>query len=126
MKVIGLALASMFLAFVGLSAQGAGGKNDSKGFDGKWVMTTVSEQVQTETVTFKIDGTKVSGTFEAPEGNFPLTGQLVDGRLRFSVAPTPTIQITFVGGLKNDGTLAGTFNGPNGPLNWTAQRPKSF
>ena len=74
----------------------------------------------------KVDGTKVSGTI-TDDKERPLSGQFKDGKLDFSVTlnPNSSFRVTFKGVLKDDGTLAGTFNGPDDSArNWTAKRVK--
>lgn len=95
---------------------------------GKWDMTAETPQGTTPvTLVMKLDGRKVTGTIAGPQGEIPLEGEFTDGKLSMTI----TIQggggdmsITFNGALKEDGTLAGTFDFGQGAMNWKATRAK--
>jgi hypothetical protein len=91
---------------------------------GKWKMTVdVESSDRTSTLDIKLDGNKVSGTCTAPSGEFPLSGELTDGKLTFTMN-YQNLKLMFSGGLKDDGTLAGTMDYGQGPNNWKAERIK--
>ena len=95
---------------------------------GKWDMTAETPQGATPvTLVMKLDGKKVTGTLAGPQGEIPLEGEFADGKLTMTI----TIQggggemsVTFNGTLKEDGTLAGTFDFGQGAMNWKATRAK--
>lgn len=91
---------------------------------GKWKMTVeVDSGDRTSTLEIKLDGKKVSGTTTAPSGEYPLVGELADGKLSFSME-YQNLKLVFTGALKDDGTLAGTVDWGEGPYIWKAERIK--
>jgi len=91
---------------------------------GKWTMTVnVASADRVSTLDLKLDGPKVSGTCTAPSGEFPIKGELVDGKLTFTM-DYQNLKLVFTGGLKDDGALAGTMEYGQGPNDWRAERIK--
>jgi hypothetical protein len=95
---------------------------------GKWDMTAETPQGTTPvTLVMKLDGKKVTGTMSGPQGEIPLEGEFADGKLSMTITiqgGSGDMSITFTGALKEDGTLAGTFDFGQGAMNWKAQRAK--
>jgi hypothetical protein len=96
---------------------------------GKWDMSAETPNGTTAvTLVIKLDGKKVTGTMTGPQGEMPHEGEFVDGKLTTAI----TIQgnggqmnITFSGAMKEDGTLAGTFDFGQGAMTWKATRAKN-
>ena len=95
---------------------------------GKWSMNIQMDQgARQATLDVKLDGRKVGGTIASEMGATPIAGEYVDGKLVFSMTMqtgSGDLQIGFTGGLKEDGTLAGTLDFGQGAVNWTAVRMK--
>lgn len=97
---------------------------------GKWdVSAETAQGTMASTLNLKVDGKKVTGTMASQMGESPLEGEFADGALKFSI----TIQtnnggatVSFVGTLKENGTLAGTLDYGQGAMAWTATRPKGL
>lgn len=96
---------------------------------GKWDMSAETPQgTQTVTLVIKLDGKKVTGTMTGPSGEIPHEGEFVDGKLTTAISIQGnggSMNITFTGGLKEDGSMAGTFDFGQGPLTWKATRAKN-
>ena len=95
---------------------------------GKWTMAVETQNGAMNTaLDLKQDGKKVTGTMSGQQGDAALAGEFADGKLTFSIkfqGNNGEMQLTFVGSLKADGSLAGTMNYGQGELNWTATRAK--
>jgi hypothetical protein len=95
---------------------------------GKWnLTTTVNGNEMANLLTVKLDGKKVTGTLAGQAGEIPLEGEFADGKLSFSISVPSngnTIQVSFNGAFKTDGTLAGSLDYGQGPVAWTATRVK--
>jgi uncharacterized lipoprotein YajG len=95
---------------------------------GKWDMTAETPQGATPvTLVMKLDGKKVTGTLTGPQGEIPLEGEFADGKLTMTITiqgGAGEMSVTFNGTLKEDGTLAGTFDFGQGAMNWKATRAK--
>lgn len=73
------------------------------------------------------DAKKVAGTITSPQGEAPLEGTVVEGKLTFSISINSNgadLSITFVGTQQKDGTLAGTLSFGQGDMTWTAVKEK--
>jgi hypothetical protein len=96
---------------------------------GKWDLSAETPQgVTAATLVIKLDGKKVTGTMTGPQGELPHEGEYVDGKLTTAITIQGnggTMNITFTGGLKEDGTMAGTFDFGQGAMNWKATRAKN-
>jgi hypothetical protein len=96
---------------------------------GKWDMSADTPNgTQSVTLVIKLDGKKVTGTMNGPQGEIPHEGEYVDGKLTTSISIQGnggSMNITFSGGLKEDGTMAGTFDFGQGAMNWKATRAKN-
>ena len=101
------------------------GSSAPAAIDGKWTMTVeVESPDRVSTLELKLDGSKISGAILTPSGGeYPLTGEVADGKLRFT-APYRDLTLKFDGGLKEDGTLAGTLDYGETPVSWKAERIK--
>lgn len=101
---------------------------DTSKIDGKWTLDIVSDQgSMSASLDIKSEGNKVTGTISSPQGDAPLVGEYVDGKLAFGISidsPEGSMAIGFAGTMKEDGTLAGTLTGPFGEALWTAVRVK--
>jgi hypothetical protein len=95
---------------------------------GKWDMTAETPQGTTPvTLVMKLDGKKVTGTMAGPQGEIPVEGEYAEGKLTMSITiqgGSGDLSITFTGALREDGTLAGTFDFGQGAMNWKATRAK--
>ena len=98
------------------------------GVAGKWILTVETQNgTMNPTLDLKVDGKKLTGTITGPQGDAPLTGELADNKLTFSInvqTNNGNMKIDFAGTLKADGTLAGTMAFPQGEIPWTGARPK--
>jgi hypothetical protein len=96
--------------------------------DGKWNMSLDGPQgPMSILVTFKVDGTKVTGTLSSQMGETTLEGQFADGVLNFGISfdgGGGTMQIAFAGKLTDENTMAGSLSGPMGDIPWAATRVK--
>jgi hypothetical protein len=96
---------------------------------GKWDMSAETPQGTTPvTLVIKLDGKKVTGTMAGPQGEIPMEGEFADGKLTWSISfqgNGGSMNITFNGTLKDDGTLAGTFDFGQGEMKWSATRAKN-
>jgi hypothetical protein len=96
---------------------------------GKWVLTLVTENfTSTPTVSFKVDGEKLTGTYTSRYGEFPLEGTLKGPAIQFSLSLTAegtTVTMSFLGEVLADETMKGKATiGELGDATWTAARPK--
>ena len=67
-------------------------------------------------------------TMSGPQGEIPMEGEFADGKLTMSISfqgNGGSMNITFNGALKDDGTLAGTFDFGQGEMKWSATRAKN-
>jgi hypothetical protein len=96
---------------------------------GKWDMSAETPQGTTAvTLVIKLDGKKVTGTMASQQGETPLEGEFADGKLKWSIVfqgGGGEMNILFNGALKDDGTLAGTFDFGQGEMKWSATRSKN-
>jgi len=73
------------------------------------------------------DAKKVTGTISSQMGDANLEGEVVDGKLSFHFtmnANGSDIAVSFAGTQQKDGSLAGTLEYGQGPVNWTGTREK--
>ena len=98
-------------------------------FAGKWNVNVQNPNGNVDsTMDLKVDGKKVSGTLSSQMGDAKLEGEIADAKLTvwFSMdANGQTLNITFVGTMQKDGSLAGTLSFGQGELNWTATKAKN-
>jgi hypothetical protein len=96
---------------------------------GKWDMSAETPQGTTPvTLVIKLDGKKVTGTMASQQGETPLEGEFAEGKLTWSIVfqgGGGSMNISFNGALKEDGTLAGTFDFGQGEMKWSATRSKN-
>lgn len=94
---------------------------------GKWKMNLDAGGNAMELpIEFKQDGKKVTGTLTGPDGtSVPLTGELADGKLAFNVTTPDGQQITFSATVKDENTMAGSFDMQGNQLAFTISRVKS-
>jgi hypothetical protein len=96
---------------------------------GKWDGSIDSDQGAMQVfIEIKLDGKKVSGTISGPQGQYPIEGEYADNKLNFYVSVDGgggSMQVTFTGALKDDGSLAGTLDFGQGAVPWHATRSKS-
>lgn len=110
----------------------AGQTADHSTLSGTWNMSlNGGDHVVPVGLVLEQDGKTLTGTLMIMGKDVPLEGEYVDGALKLSgnaqigtgdghsLGP---LKIT--GTLKDDGTLAGEFESPHGPLSWTAERLK--
>jgi hypothetical protein len=139
MKTLGLIMAAVALAtapaIASHSRQGQAEKpapkTDAKAAPtvaGKWSMNIeMNDGARQATLDVKLDGRKVGGTIASEMGETAIAGEYVDGKLVFSMTMQTSngdLQIGFTGGLKEDGTMAGTLDFGQGAINWSAVRMK--
>jgi hypothetical protein len=95
---------------------------------GKWDVTAQTQQGSLpSTLDLKLDGKKVTGTMASQMGETPVQGEFADGKLKFSISVqsnSGSVEVVFSASFKEDGSLAGTFDYGQGPMNWTATRAK--
>jgi hypothetical protein len=98
---------------------------------GKWTMTVNTNNGTTiATLDARLDGRKLTGTVSSQMGLAPIAGEYADGKLTFSLtmqgADGSSMDLSFVGAMKENGTLAGTLSTVTGTtLDWTAERTKT-
>jgi hypothetical protein len=96
---------------------------------GKWDMSAETPQgTMAITLVIKLDGKKVTGSLANQQGETPMEGEFTDGKLTMSIVYQGgggSMNISFNGALKDDGTLAGTFDFGQGELKWSATRSKN-
>jgi hypothetical protein len=136
MKTLTTCAAILFtLAASAQTVRAAGGRHEpardgqaAQGLTGKWSMSLEGPQgPMTLGLVLNQQGTKVTGTLAGPQGDAPLEGQFVDGTLTFGISvesPNGSMQLSFSGKLKDDGSLEGTLSGPMGEIPWKAVRVK--
>ena len=129
LTVLALALGlSAHAGTLGAHQTKKGDPTSASGFNGTWTMTIDSHQgTMPATLTIKLDGRKVTGTFSSLHGDLPIDGELTNGTLTFGADvkdPDHQGHLTFKASLKDDGTLAGTVTSPMGDMSWSAQRAK--
>jgi hypothetical protein len=130
MKLFGLTLVTALAVITGVSAQQTTipPPNAATIMDGKWDLTLATDQGPISLqATFKLDGTKLSGSITSPDGTTSLDGQFVDGKMTFTIRPDGgAIDFIFTGAMKDDGGLTGTLAGPLGQQDWTATHAKGL
>jgi hypothetical protein len=113
-----------------LDAQQATPKADAATVTGNWTVSVASDQgPMSAAMTLAQTGAKVTGTFTNEHtGEVSLEGQFTNGSLTFAInvhgGTDAAMRLDFTGRMKDDGTLAGTLNGPMGEMTWTATRVK--
>ena len=104
-------------------------KPEASPFAGKWNVNVQNPNGAVDsTMDLKVDGKKVTGTLTSQMGDAKLEGEIADAKLTvwFSMdANGQTLNITFVGTMQKDGSLAGTLSFGQGELNWTATKAKN-
>ena len=95
---------------------------------GKWDMTVDTDQGAMQAgLEIKLDGKKVTGMLNGPQGQAPIEGEFADNKLTFSLSfdsPNGGMQVAFSGTLKDDGSLSGTLDYGQGQVPWRAVRSK--
>jgi hypothetical protein len=95
---------------------------------GKWNMSIDGPQGSMAAyLDLKVESKKVSGSIASDMGEQALEGEWADGKLTFWIMMNgggSDFSITFVGTMKEDGSMAGTFDFGQGPMNWKATRAK--
>jgi len=103
-------------------------KKEAPSIAGKWNVSVETPGGNRDSaLDLKIDGKKVSGTLASEMGETPVTGEYADGKLIFTInidAGGQQIALTFVGGPRADGSMAGTIDFQGTAMNWIAVRPK--
>ncbi|GMV22122.1 MAG: hypothetical protein AB7L71_06600 [Vicinamibacterales bacterium] len=108
----------------------AGDSKAAPSFAGKWSMEAQTPQgAMSLPLEVKIDGAnKVTGTLSGPNGPTPITGEVKDGKLGFSInfdAGGQMIEIYFESELKEDKLNGTMYLGDMGNFPFTAVRAKS-
>ena len=97
-------------------------------FAGKWDMSIETPGGQRPAVLqVKLDGKKVTGSLASDIGETPITGELADGTLVFSLTfdmNGQSISLAFTGTSQKDGSIAGTATVAGQQMAWTATRAK--
>jgi hypothetical protein len=98
---------------------------------GKWNMSIDGPQgAMAAYLTLKIDekdAKKVAGSIASDMGEQVIEGEWAEGKLTFWLSMSGgsgDFSITFQGAMKEDGSLAGTFDFGQGAMNWKATRAK--
>jgi hypothetical protein len=92
---------------------------------GKWSLTSDASSEGPSTLELKLDGTKVTGTIAGPSGTYTVAGTYIEGKLVFAMDYQGQLTVSFTGKLLEDGSLAGTMDYGQGPVNWKAVRAAS-
>ena len=139
-KVLGIALVAALALVSSVSAQQAQSKPDpapaakpadvAKPVEGKWDMTVASDQGPLAVLaTFKLDGTKLSGSLNSQMGDTVLVGEALADKVTFTIqfdGGGGSMELVFTGAMKADGSLAGTLSSQMGDMSWTATRAKGL
>ena len=101
------------------------------GLAGKWDVNidnpSGAMQAMFELKADEKDAKKVTGVISSQVGEAELTGEVADGKLTFHFtmnANGQDLPVSFAGSLQKDGSLTGTLEYGQGPVNWTATRQK--
>ncbi len=101
------------------------------GVDGKWVgdINTPDGQAISLTMSFKVDGDKVTGTITGPQGDIEITegkmnGDTLEFVLSVDAGGTPLV-FKCTGKLAGDDQLAMTMNGGTAEMNFTFTAKRS-
>ena len=95
---------------------------------GAWEITSESPRgTMTRNVTFKQDGSELTGSVETQGGPVPIQKGSVDGnKISFTIVMSRggnEFEMTYTGTVDGD-TAKGTFQTPRGEVPWTAKRIK--
>ena len=97
-------------------------------FAGKWNMSIETPGGQRPAgLEVKLDGKKITGSMTSEIGATPITGELAEGNLVFSITIDmngQSVAISFTGTTQKDGSLAGTASLAGQGMTWTATRVK--
>jgi hypothetical protein len=125
--VFGLSL-GVALANAAPQAQPAPKKDPKASVAGNWTMTVNGPQGPIAVgLVLAQDGKKLTGTLSSQMGDTTLEGEYADGKISFWIefqGGGGSMQITFAGTLKDDGTIEGTASSQMGDMIWTAERAK--
>ena len=101
---------------------------DTSSVAGRWDMWVTTDQGNMgSTLDLKLDGKKVAGTITSERGTSPIEGEFAEGKLTFWLTmqgSSGSMQITFAGAMKEDGSLSGTLDAQGYQIPWTATRSK--
>jgi hypothetical protein len=73
------------------------------------------------------DAKKVTGTLSSDMGQSAVAGEFAEGKLTFSLTfdgGGGSMELWFSGAMKDDGTMTGTIDTPQGEIPWHAERVK--
>lgn len=128
LAVVAVALALVLLPVAAYAGQEQKPDLSKVSIAGKWNMSLEGPQgPMSIAVTFKVDGSKVTGTLVSQMGETALEGQYADGVLQFGITfdgGGGQMQIAFAGKLTDENTMAGSLSGPMGEIPWSAVRVK--
>ncbi len=132
MKALQTIAALAFLAFTAAPLATAQESSKQKAVDvsGAWELTSESPRgTMTRTVTFKQDGTSLTGTMESRMGSMPIESGSVEGdKITFTVQFSRgdrQFEMVYKGTVDGD-KAKGTFLTPRGDeVEWTAKRVKT-
>lgn len=93
---------------------------------GTWILTGDAQGTPVNaTVTFKQDGTKLTGTTKSPAGEAPLTGDVSGNKVTWKINVTVQgndLTVIFVGNIGADGTMSGTLDATIAMGTFTAKK----
>jgi hypothetical protein len=71
----------------------------------------------------KQDGKNLTGNFMIPDhGDLDVVGEFADGKIQLNSTENGYAQLSMVGKLNSDGSLAGSLTSTMGDMTWTATR----
>ena len=117
-KIIGFTIAIALLTAGSLYAQHA----DTSSVAGNWNISVPDHDI-TIRMELEQEGHQLSGNFLIPEhGDLFVLGEFSGDSLLLEAVEGSYMQLTIQAQIQADGTLAGTFSGDIGEMEWTAYR----
>jgi len=91
--------------------------------DGRWNVKVSGHPEMSIVLEIKQDGRKLTGNFMIPDhGDLDMVGEFEDGKIQLNSTENAFAQLSLVGSLNADGSLAGNLTSTMGDMNWTATR----
>ena len=129
MKCVGMLFGIGFLAFSVATGWGQDAKQQ-KAVDvsGDWEITSETPRgTMTRNITFKQEGSVLTGSIETQNGSLPIQKGTVEGnKISFTIVMSRgdrSFEMTYTGTVDGD-TCKGTFQTPRGEVPWTGKRTK--
>jgi hypothetical protein len=113
-----------FILVVGiLAASNTYAQQSGSRIDGRWNVKVSGHPGMSIVLEIKQDGRKLTGNFMIPDhGDLEMVGEFADGKIQLNSTENAFAQLSLVGNLSSDGSLAGNLTSTMGDMNWTATR----